>query len=73
MNKLRWAILGMVTIISLLGGLATPRDPAHYTWWNSIPAFFALFGFIGCMLIIFLAKSLGKLFLRQGEDYYDAD
>ncbi len=73
MNKLRWALLGIVTVISLLGGLATLHDPYLDTWWNSVPAFFALFAFIGCMVIIFLAKSLGKLFLRQGEDYYDAD
>ncbi len=73
MNQWRWALLGIVAVISLLGGLLTPQDPAHDTWWNSIPAFFALFGFIGCVVIIFLAKTLGKLFLRQGEDYYDAD
>jgi len=73
MKKLRWALLGIVAVISLLGGLATPHDPAHDAWWNSIPAFFSLFGFIGCILIIFFAKSLGKLFLRKGEGYYDAD
>lgn len=73
MNKLRWALLAIAAIVSLWGGFATPHDPAHYAWWNRIPAFFALFGFIGCILIIFFAKSLGKLFLRKGEDYYDAD
>jgi hypothetical protein len=71
MNRLRWALLGIIAVISLLGGLETLHDPYH--GWNSIPAFFALFGFIGCILIIFFAKSLGKLFLRKGEDYYDVD
>jgi len=73
MNKLRWALLGIAAVVSLLGGFALPHDPAHDAWWNRIPAFFALFGFLGCLLFIFFAKSLGKLFLRKGEDYYDAD
>jgi uncharacterized membrane protein YhaH (DUF805 family) len=73
MNPLRIALLGLIAVISLLGGLATAHDPAHDTWWNSIPAFFALFGFIGCVVVIFLAKGLGKLFLRKGEGYYDVD
>jgi len=73
MNKLRWALLAIATIVSLWGGFATPPNPAHDAWWNRIPVFFALFGFFGCILIIFFAKSLGKLFLRKREDYYDAD
>ena len=73
MNKLRWALLGIAAVVSLLGGFALPPDPAHEAWWNRIPAFFALFGLLGCLLIIFFAKSLGKLFLRKREDYYDAD
>jgi len=73
MNGLLWALLGIAAVISLLGGFAAPHDPVHDTWWNSIPVFFALVGFIGCVLIIFFAKSLGKLFLRKRADYYDAD
>jgi hypothetical protein len=72
-NKLRWALLAIVTVVSLWGGSAAPHDPAHDGWWNRIPAFFAFFGFFGCIGIILFAKSLGKLFLRKGEDYYDAD
>jgi hypothetical protein len=73
MKKLRWALLAIATVVSLWGGFAAPHDPAHDAWWDSIPAFFALFGFFGCIGIVFFAKSLGKLFLRKGEDYYDAD
>jgi hypothetical protein len=73
MRKLLWALLAIATIASLAGGFAIPHDPAHDAWWDRIPAFFALFGFLGCVAIIFLAKSLGKLFLRKRADYYDAD
>jgi hypothetical protein len=73
MNGLRWALLAVAAVVSLLGGFVIPHDPVHDAWWNRIPGFFALFGFLGCVAIIFLAKSLGKLFLRKGVDYYDAD
>ncbi|MCD5412429.1 hypothetical protein M1M87_00555 [Thermodesulfovibrionales bacterium] len=37
-----------------------------------VPAFYALFGFISCILIIVIAKALGhKWLLRRKEDYYD--
>jgi len=73
MNALRWTLLGTAAAASLLGEFILPVDPAHQDWWNGIPAFFAFYGFIGCLLIIVFAKSLGKLFLRKREDYYDAD
>jgi len=73
MNLLRWALLAVATIVSLWGGFAAPPDPAHDAWWARIPVFFAIFGFLGCVLIIFFAKSLGKHLLQKPEDYYDAD
>lgn len=73
MNRLRWALLGIIAVISLAAGFAMPHDAAHDAWWNRIPAFFALFGFCGCLLIIFFAKALGKALLQKKEDYYDAD
>jgi hypothetical protein len=30
-------------------------------------------GFAACIVIIFFAKILGKLFLRKEDEYYDAD
>ncbi len=73
MRNLLWALLAVAAAVSLWGGFAMPHDPAHGGWWSRIPAFFALFGFLGCVAIIFFAKSLGKFLLRRGEDYYDAD
>jgi len=73
MNRVRWALLAVATLVSLAGGFAIPHDPAHDAWWNRIPVFFALFGFAGCVAIMFFAKFLGKRLLRKREDYYDAD
>lgn len=73
MKTVLWTLLGLAAAASLLGGFAVPHDAAHEGWWNRIPAFFALFGFVGCLAIIYFAKTLGKLFLRKKGDYYDAD
>jgi len=41
--------------------------------WSHIPGFFSLFGFLGCLAIIYGAKLLGHCWLQRGEDYYDKD
>ncbi len=42
-----------------------------YFPWENIPGFYALFGFIACILIIVIAKTLGKKWLMKKEDHYD--
>ncbi|OHE33925.1 MAG: hypothetical protein A3J94_11400 [Syntrophus sp. RIFOXYC2_FULL_54_9] len=72
MNKLRWALLGIVGIFSIAGGFMTTVEEAH-GWWSAIPGFFALFGFFGCLLIIIFSKFLGRILLYKREDYYDGN
>lgn len=38
--------------------------------WEEVPNFFAAYGFISCVLLIFIAKAL-RLFVKRDEDYYD--
>ena len=38
--------------------------------WESIPAFYALYGFIACVVLVVLAKLMRKVLMRK-EDYYD--
>lgn len=40
--------------------------------WENIPAFYALFGFIACVVLVLLATEMRKLVMRK-EDYYDVD
>lgn len=42
-----------------------------YFSWAAFPAFYAVYGFLSCVVIIVVAKLLGKLWLQKGEDYYD--
>jgi len=38
--------------------------------WENAPNFFAVYGFVSCVLLIFIAKIL-RLFIKKNEDYYD--
>ena len=40
--------------------------------WESLPGFYALFGFMACVAIVLISILLRKI-LRRGEDYYDVD
>jgi hypothetical protein len=46
------------------------KEHAH-TRWEQLPGFWSVFGFIGCILIIFLSKALGHAGIMKREDYYD--
>ena len=40
--------------------------------WENLPAFYALYGFVACVLLVLLAKLMRKVVMRK-EDYYDVD
>jgi DMSO/TMAO reductase YedYZ heme-binding membrane subunit len=46
------------------------KHSAH-TKMEHIPFFWAAFGFIACLLIIFVSKWYGHLGIMTREDYYD--
>lgn len=39
--------------------------------WEGYPNFFAAYGFISCVLLIYIAKLL-RLWVKRDENYYDA-
>ena len=38
--------------------------------WEEAPDFFAVYGFVSCVLLIFIAKVLRR-FIRRDENYYE--
>lgn len=42
---------------------------AEFTW-EGAPDFFAVYGFVSCVLLIFIAKAL-RIFVKRDETYYD--
>lgn len=69
MRREHWIALAFMTLASLVAQWLMER---HY-WWESIPGFYALFGFVGCVAIIFLSKWFGALLVQKSEGYYDRE
>lgn len=65
MKSWHWGILAVVFVGTVIAAFF---DPAGAT----PPVFYAVFGFFGCLLLLFLTKVAGKKFLARKEDYYDA-
>ena len=38
--------------------------------WEGFPGFFAIYGFVACVLLVVIAKEMRKVIMRK-EDYYD--
>lgn len=53
----------------LMGFFVSPKHP--HCFLEKIPAFSAVFGFIGCIVIVVASKALGHHWLQRNEDYYD--
>ncbi len=44
----------------------------HVTFfWDKIPGFSAVFGFVSCAVLIIVSKFIGHAWLMKKEDYYD--
>ncbi len=41
----------------------------HHDWEN-LPGFYAVFGFVACVVLVLLATQMRKVLMRN-EDYYD--
>ncbi|ACJ27738.1 hypothetical protein swp_0933 [Shewanella piezotolerans WP3] len=43
-----------------------------YHSWENLPAFYPLYGFVGCVVLVVIARWM-RTFLMRSEDYYDDD
>ncbi len=68
-----WVVIAtMVFILSMgVSFLFSAEEVGEDFWWDHIPGFLALLGFIGCVVIIVVAKLLGRYWLQRKDDYYD--
>ena len=63
-----WIAFAAVLAATVLAGFAVDMHP-HFAF-ESVPAFYALFGFGACVVLVFGSKLLGVL-LKRRDDYYD--
>ena len=61
--------LVLLVVLDAIPGLVD-KEHAH-TKAEHFPAFWAVFGFVGCALIIILSKWFGHAGITKREDYYD--
>ena len=69
-RNVRRVVLALVTACVILTGLdlVVHRHVSHP--WEAMFGFYAVYGFVACVLLVLLAKEMRKLLIRK-EDYYD--
>ncbi len=70
MVKKIWIYLLVCIVISSLLGFIFPNPHPHF-WWQKIPIFDTVFGFLGCIIIVLFSKWIGHIWLMKSERYYD--
>ena len=66
LKKLLYITLAVIVAADSL----VPREHAVF-FWDAIPGWSAIYGFISCVIIIVVSKFLGHRGLMKKENYYD--
>ena len=74
-NRLRavvlWCAVALAALV-LIDAIPALVDNHHaHTSIERFPGFWAVFGFVACVVIILVSKAFGKAGIMQREDYYD--
>ena len=67
--RIAFICLALLVLVDALPGIVD-KEHAH-TAAERIPGFWAVFGFIGCTVIILVSKAFGHAGIMVREDYYD--
>ena len=64
------ALLALLVVLDAVPGVV---DKSHaHTWAEAhLPGFWAVFGLVGCIILILVSKWFGHLGIMTREDYYD--
>ena len=68
MKRWHWFVIGAIILGSLVAEQFAHHE--HHYWFTDIPAYFVMYGFVGCVAIIYLSKWYGKYGVQRPEDYY---
>lgn len=72
-NRLKTVIrvcFGLLALLILADAFLVDKEHAH-TRLEHLPAFWSIFGFLGCVVIIIGSKWFGHAGIMTREDYYD--
>ena len=63
---------GLLALLVLADALPFLVDKEHaHTAAEHLPGFWAVFGLVGCVVLILVSKAFGHAGIMQREDYYD--
>ena len=65
-----WIAIIVAMVLSIVAEVFVHHEDAP---WYMIKGFYAVFGFVSCVLIIVISKAIGRWFLDQPETYYDVE
>jgi len=69
LTKMFYASLVVLVLLEVvLMGIHVELSLAHIA---EFPMFHAIYGFVGCIVMVFVVKFLGHHWLMKEEDYYD--
>lgn len=68
-KKICYTILALIVLMEIAVSLFH-LGHGHF-WFEGLPAFGSIYGFISCALIIIVSKFIGHYWLMKKEDYYD--
>lgn len=68
-NVKRFLLLFYISLAVLLIADFFIHKHAYFPW-EAKYSFFAVYGFVSCVLLIYIAKLL-RLFIKKDEDYYE--
>ncbi|PCJ10643.1 MAG: hypothetical protein COB16_01220 [Rhodobacteraceae bacterium] len=70
-SRRRWKLFLKLLVLIVIADFLVPRPHVDY-FWQAIPGWAAIFGFISCAAIIFISKFIGHSGgIMRDEDYYD--
>jgi uncharacterized membrane protein len=66
-RRLLWVLYAICAVLVVAEFIAHPHD---YHPWERLPAFYPIYGFLGIVVLVLLAKQLRRVVMRD-EEYYD--
>lgn len=67
-DRRAWIFAGSTGGVAIL--LPYVLHVEHHFAWDSIPAFYAIYGGLGCAAIVLLSKALGAALVQKPEGWY---
>lgn len=64
------AFFSACILLLVLDFVLPKHDHAHFSFENK-PAFFAIFGFVSCIILVVIAKYVLREMVKRKEGYYD--